>query len=156
MPLAEDLRGVLARELPHLRAVSDIASTVPRGAGKWSPREELGHLVDSAANNHQRFVRAALSSEYSGPSYVQEAWVRIHAYRDQPWEEIVGFWHQYNRVIAGVVSAIPDNVLQSPCTVGANPTVTLGWLIEDYIIHMQHHLDFLLRRPTVTPYPRVG
>lgn len=155
MPLAEDLRSLLAQELPHLRAISDAASTVPRGAGKWSPREELGHLIDSAANNHQRFVRAALSGEYSGPPYAQEAWVRIHDYREQPWDEVVEFWHQYNGMIARVVSAIPDNLLQSPCTVGSDPTITLARLIEDYIIHMQHHLDLLLRRPTVTPFPRV-
>ena len=39
------------------------------GPDSWSPRQELGHLIDSAANNHIRFVRAATEPEFSGPGY---------------------------------------------------------------------------------------
>jgi hypothetical protein len=154
MELAELLRTGIVRELPNLRGLTEERASVPRGEGKWTPKEELGHLIDSAANNHLRFVGGATSAEFRGPSYAQEEWVRIHGYRDMPWEEIVAFWFQYNRLLVQLIAAIPAARLETPCTVGAGAPVTLGYLIEDYVIHMQHHIDLLLRRETVTQYPR--
>jgi hypothetical protein len=71
-----------------------------------------------------------------------------------PWEEIVAFWFQYNRLLARLVAAIPLERLETPCTVGAGSAVTLRYLIEDYIVHLQHHIDQLLLREKVTPYPQ--
>ena len=154
MDLSEQLRDTIVRELPNLRGVSEERAAVPRGAGKWSPKEELGHLIDSAANNHLRFVNAATAPEYRGPTYAQEAWVQLHGYRDMPWEEIVAFWFQYNRLLVRVIAAIPAGKMETVCTVGTNPGVTLAYLIEDYTVHLQHHIDLLLLRPEVTRYPR--
>ena len=69
------LTQTIARELPNLRAVDDNRAAIPRGPGKWSPREELGHLIDSAANNHQRFVRAQSTPRLEFLNYEQEFWV---------------------------------------------------------------------------------
>ena len=125
----------------------------PNGPASWTPKEELGHLIDSAANNHQRFVRAALDGEYAGPGYAQNAWVAIHGYRDMPWNTLVGFWFDYNQLLAGVIENIPSEKLAAPCSVGSGQPVTLGFLITDYVKHMQHHLDHILAREMVTPYP---
>ncbi|SPE41865.1 conserved hypothetical protein [Candidatus Sulfopaludibacter sp. SbA3] len=154
MDLSALLSDTIARELPRLRAVSEEQATTPRGQGKWSPKEELGHLIDSAANNHLRFVGGATAPEFRGPGYAQEEWVRLHRYSHMPWEEIVAFWFQYNRLLARLVAAIPAGQMETKCTVGVGPAVTLGYLIEDYVVHMQHHIDQLLLRETVTPHPR--
>ena len=121
--------------------------------GKWSPKEELGHLIDSAANNHIRFVRGALEAEFRGPGYAQDDWVRLHGYGDMPWETIVNVWFQYNTLLAILVKRIPEDRLATRCFIGAGPPVTLGFVIEDYILHMQHHIDQLLGREVVTQYP---
>ncbi len=148
------LRQTIERELPVLGKLTEERASMPRGPGKWSPKEELGHLIDSAANNHIRFVRAALDAEFSGPGYSQDDWVRLHGYSGMPWETIVSLWFQYNMFLAGLVERIPEDRGGTPCFIGPSPAVTLQFIIEDYILHMQHHLDQLLSREVITPYPR--
>ena len=147
------LKQTIEREVPNLRAVNDQQASIPRAPGKWCPKEELGHLIDSAANNHIRFVCGATQPEYRGPSYAQEQWVRLHGYRDMPWATIVNFWFDYNQFLAGLVENIPDDRLVVKCLIAQGPEVTLGFVIEDYVLHMQHHIDQLLRREKVTQYP---
>ena len=106
--LSVRLRTVANRELNHLRAVEDPEASV-RPASGWSRKEELGHLVDSAANNHARFVRASFESPYRDPGYDQNAWVRVHAYHELPWSELVGFWHAYNLLLAHLVERVPGS-----------------------------------------------
>lgn len=161
MSASNDLATYLARtltaEVPHLRAIPDgpvtAESNRPSGVG-WSQREELGHLIDSAVNNHGRIVRAVLEPAYEGPGYDQEGWVTIHRYRETPWTELVEVWHAHNRVLLPLIAGILDAKLGSPCRVGGAAPVTLAFLIDDYVLHMQHHLDNVLRRNIVTKYPR--
>jgi hypothetical protein len=155
------LEALIQNELPFLQAVSEAASLIrPNGDGSWSPKEELGHLIDSASNNHQRFVRAALEPEYRGPGYAQNAWVALHGYQETPWQTLVSLWYSYNEMLARLVANIPEDKLSTPCYIGAasgrepaREPVTLGFVIEDYVLHMRHHLDHLLQRPIVTRYP---
>jgi hypothetical protein len=149
------MRETIERELPELRALSEAAALVrPNGEGSWSPKEELGHLIDSAANNHVRFVNAALGPEYRGPGYAQNDWVSIHDYQGMPWEAIVSFWYEYNRLLARAVERIPAQQLSIPCFIGsAAGPVTLGFAIEDYVLHMRRHIDHLLQRSAITQYP---
>lgn len=152
--LSQYLRTTIETELPHLRALPEVRAAKPRAPGKWCPKEELGHLIDSASNNHQRFVRAALGPEFRGPSYKQDEWVRIHGYAGMPWESIVSFWYQYNVLLAELVARIPADRIEAPCFIADYPEQRLAWVIDDYVYHMQHHIDQLLQRAVVTPYPR--
>ena len=153
--LADYLRETVSREYPILAAVRDeAASKSPAKPGAWNPKQELGHLIDSAANNHQRFVRATLHGPYEGPGYAQDDWVRLHAYEQLPWTTLVELWHQYNLFLAHLVERIPENALETVCHIGSYPQLTLGFVIDDYVLHMQHHVDHLLGREVVTKYPR--
>ncbi|HXE11271.1 MAG TPA: DinB family protein [Bryobacteraceae bacterium] len=152
--LARALVQTIERELPHLRALTDAQASVPRGEGKWRPKEELGHLIDSATNNHVRFAAASLSPKFRGSGYAQDDWVRLHGYSTMQWASIVDFWSGYNRLLVRLIERIPESQMQAQVIVGANEPVTLRFLIDDYILHMQHHIDLLLRRENVTQYPR--
>ena len=91
--LSQPLEQLILRELPLLRALPETTAGIrPAGDASWSPKEELGHLIDSAANNHVRFVRAMIEPEFRGPSYAQNDWVRVHRYQDMDWLAIVDFW----------------------------------------------------------------
>lgn len=147
------LKQTIEREIPNLRALDEERASIARGIGKWCPKEELGHLIDSASNNHIRFVNGAIQPEYRGASYAQEEWVLLHGYREMPWATIVNFWFQYNQLLAALVANLPENRLETKCLIAQGPEVTLGFVIEDYIMHMQHHIDQLLRRENVTKYP---
>ena len=149
------LQQTTDRELPCLRALDEsIAEIQPAGTASWSPKEELGHLIDSAANNHQRFVRAVLDGSYRGPGYAQNDWVRIHGYRQMPWENLVSTWYSYNSLLARLIANIPENKLDANCFIGsAGLPDTLEFVIEDYVLHMRHHIDHLLQRQSITEYP---
>ena len=157
--MPQDLAGLLQqtidRELPYLLTVSEeTARHATGGPGKWSPKEELGHLIDSAANNHIRFVLASTGGEYRGQGYAQDAWVRAHGYQDLPWKMLIDLWYQYNSLLGHLVARIPEEHLVNRCVIGWG-VLTLGFVIEDYVLHMQHHLDHVLSRETIRPYPAV-
>ncbi len=152
--LSASLQQLIERELPHLGALPESVTDVrPAGDETWSPREEMGHLIDSAANNHIRFARAMMEPEFRGPPYAQNDWVSVHRYQEMPWLKIVDFWFHYNRFLLNLLAAVPEEKLLTKCYVGSGEGVTLQFLIEDYVLHMQHHIDHLLARDHVTAYP---
>jgi hypothetical protein len=144
MDAATELRAELEKALPRLRALDEAAVMRDRGPGKWVRKEILGHLIDSAANNIQRFVRAALDGRLTLQDYDQDGWVALQRYRQRPWREVVDLWHQLNRHVAHAMESVPADRLATPCEVGDDAPVTLGWLMEDYVRHLRHHLSQIL------------
>jgi hypothetical protein len=125
----------------ELTTISEERSRVPYREGGWSRKEILGHLIDSALNNHQRFVRASLDGKYSGPTYLQEAWVRMHGYGSMEWSRLLEHWQLQNELLSEVVKRIPENRWEATCAVGENAPVTLRFLVDDYLVHLRHHID---------------
>lgn len=136
----ETLRRILAAAGPHLRGLDESRVSRQPAPGKWSQKEILGHLIDSAANNHQRFVRAQLAAELSFPKYEQDGWVRCQDYARAEWSSLVDLWHAYNAHLAFLAGGIPAAKLTTPCRIGDGSPITLGFLLEDYVQHLQHHL----------------
>jgi hypothetical protein len=149
--LADELRSTLASESTRLLAITDdVAGTRP-SLGKWSPKEVIGHLIDSATNNHGRFVRAQLSDDMVFDGYEQDAWVRVQHYNDRPWMELVSLWRALNGHIAEVVGKMtPESLSRQRTrhnldqiawrTVPLDQPVTLDYFVRDYVAHMKHHL----------------
>src|SRR5512134_1725873 len=115
--VADELGRLTEEAAARLRQLHSTAAA-ERGPGTWSRQEILGHLVDSALNNHQRFVRAQLTSELVFPGYEQERWVAAQAYGDRPWERLVALWTEANLHLAHVVSRIPVDRRLTPCRIG--------------------------------------
>jgi DinB superfamily len=151
--LAQSLQAVLDREAAALAAISDSQALEASQPGGWSKKQELGHLIDSATNNHVRFVRAAIEPRFEGPGYRQDEWVRLHNYNALPWDTLLAFWRSYNQLLVHLVSQIREDRLQTEFVIDGYVPVTLGFIIEDYVLHMQHHLDHILGRGKLTPYP---
>jgi hypothetical protein len=153
MELSLLLRQTVERELPNLQNLTDIEAAQNDGRpDSWSRKEELGHLIDSATNNHIRFVLASTGGEYRGTGYAQNDWVAAHGYQDLPWAAIVDFWYGYNMLLVHLISRMSEAPLNNRCVIGWG-VQTLRFLIEDYVLHMRHHLDHVLARDTVTAYP---
>lgn len=150
-----DFRDTIVSAKARLSDMSETQSRQKKSPDDWSPAEIIGHLIDSAANNHQRFVRAQFTEDLVFPGYEQERWVSSQKYNNEPWPEVVQFWSAYNLHLLHVVSVIPEDVLtkaRSPHTldqiafklVDKNTPATLEYLIRDYVDHLRHHLNQIL------------
>ncbi len=137
----EDLQRAVDDAAAQFAQFNDADAASPLATGKWSRKQVLGHLIDSAANNHQRFIRAQLDGPHAFPGYEQEAWVERNGYADTAWSDLVALWRAYNLHLLRVIARIPQDKLDVTCTVGNNPPMTLGFIIEDYVKHLRHHLQ---------------
>jgi hypothetical protein len=142
--IAEEFRAGCSALHEALSGVPETLADLPWREGGWTRKQILGHMLDSAANNHQRFVRASLDGSYTGPEYHQQGWVDAHGYAEMPWKALPGWWTACHELLQAVVSRIPAERLSAPCTVGSDAPVTLGFLISDYIAHQRHHLAQIL------------
>lgn len=139
--LADELRAEVRRAEGPLRAISEEAASASRGPGRWVVKEILGHLIDSAVNNHQRFVWALLVSPLELPDYDQEVWVAVQRYRERLWAELVELWVALNLHLAVVMEDVPAERLQTLCRIGNNEPATLEWWMRHYLQHVKHHLE---------------
>jgi hypothetical protein len=138
--LSEDLLQTIESAEPRLRSLRAPENAAPMLAGGWSAKEVIGHLIDSASNNHQRFVRAAIQPSLEFPGYDQAANIRVQAVQDADWPVLVTLWASYNRYLAHVIAHLPEEKLETPCRIGGGEAVTLRFLATDYLEHMLHHL----------------
>jgi hypothetical protein len=110
----------------------------------WSRQEILGHLIDSAYNNHQRLVRGANNQAIAFPPYDQNKWVENQHYNEKNWEELVNLWHLSNAHFCWVIDCLPENALQNLCNIGKETPVSIEFVITDYLRHLRLHLEQLL------------
>ncbi len=123
-----------------LKSIPAALADVPWRIGGWTRKQIVGHLLDSAANNRQRFVRASTDGEYTGPFYNQDAWVAAHGYATLPWPTLLLWWEIEHEILMTIVDRIPEERLAAQCFVGDDPPVPLRFLIEDYVTHQNWHL----------------
>jgi len=145
-------RNTIVSAKARLRDVPAEQSRHKDSADGWSPIEVMGHLIDSAANNHQRFVHAQFTDDLVFADYEQDQWVSIQKYRDESWPDVIDLWSSYNLHLLHVVSVIPEDVLTKTRAqhtldeiafkdLDKNEPATLEFLIRDYVDHLHHHLN---------------
>lgn len=148
----DDFRETIETAEKRLLSISEQQSQISRAEGKWSPKEIIGHLIDSAANNHQRFVRAQFSDELTFSGYEQEEWVRVQGYNQELWQQLVQLWKHYNLHLLHLMALVPESARTKPRTlhnldliawqtIAKSDTVTLEYFMRDYVAHMKNHLS---------------
>jgi mannose-6-phosphate isomerase-like protein (cupin superfamily) len=148
---ADELTMVVEDAARWLNVVSDAESVRRPAEDKWSTKEIIGHLIDSASNNHQRFVRARWAEDLVFPTYDQDGWVTAQQYQEAPWRELVTLWRTFNLQIARVMAAIPRDVRLREHTrhnldrvawrtIPSHTPATLDYFMRDYVGHLRHHL----------------
>ena len=139
--VAEDLGGLLGETVPGLEAIDEEGSLQTRGPGTWSRKQILGHLVDSALNNVQRFVRAQQAADLFMLDYDQPGWVAASGYQQRPWTDIIALWAVLNVHLIHVIARIPPSALETPCRIGDSEPMPLEFVVRDYVRHLRHHLE---------------
>lgn len=138
--LSEKLLLVIAAAEPRLREITALESSKPALPGGWSRKQVMAHLIDSASNNHQRFVRAAQQVSLDFPGYDQDGNIQVQAPQEADWGLLVSLWAAYNRYLAHIIAHLPASKLETPCRIGSGQPVTLGFVATDYLTHLVHHL----------------
>ena len=101
-----ELAAVVGDSARWLSTIPESSSERRPAADKWSAKEIVGHLVDSASNNHQRFVRARWADDLVFPTYDQDAWVSAQQYQHAPWGELVTLWRTFQLSAARFASTM--------------------------------------------------
>jgi hypothetical protein len=139
-PVAADLHSAL-QIAGRLRNMDESTAAKKPAPGKWSNKEILGHLIDSAANNHQRFVRLELGASIDLPGYDGDEWVRLQRYQARPWLEIIDLWVNYNTQLASVIHHVDSSSLRHVWNMPDGKNADLEFIMRDYVVHLRHHLE---------------
>ena len=134
------LKQTIDEARPRLLSISERAASDKPFPDKWSLKEVLGHLCDSATNNRQRIVRMQGKADIGTFVYDQKVWVTSQHYQSEPWEQLVEFWYLYNAHLAHIIAHVDRGALGHLCDMGYAKPATLKFVIEDYIRHVDHHL----------------
>jgi hypothetical protein len=173
--MTEEAGRAIEYEAPMAEVVADFRATIEQSAARllaldeserdgrapgeegWTPRQIVGHLIDSAANNHRRFVLGQFTDDLVFDGYAQEDWVRSQAYDRADWDGLVALWRSYNLHLAHVMSHAAEEVLRRERrahtldriafkAVAQGRPATLEYLMRDYVGHLKHHLRQIFPR----------
>ncbi|UQB67256.1 DinB family protein [Epilithonimonas zeae] len=135
------LRDIVEKQIAKFHSISENQWNEKLSEEKWSKKEILGHLCDSAFTNIRRFV-VTQYKENENIVYDQNFWVKAQNYQNTPISNIINLWKYLNLQIVNVVENIPDELLENICdtTKSEKQSFTLRFIIDDYISHMNHHL----------------
>jgi len=154
--VARELERVLVASETDLTSISETVAGDPRAAGKWSRKEIIGHLIDSASNNHQRFVRGAQQADLHLPGYDQNWCVTVQRPNEISWTLLLSLWSSYNRYLAHVIASLPTDSASHLIRIGDSAPVDLLWVASDYVEHLKHHVNQIIGprfSSTYSPHP---
>ena len=154
-PWLDDFEQTIQSATEKLRLITEMESAQPRAEDHWSAKQIIGHLIDSAANNHARFVLGQLKDDLVFPGYDQNGWVNTNHYQEAPWPQLIDLWRSYNLHLHHLMAHADSAKLNTPCTlhslqeiafktVPQSKPVTLEYLMKDYVDHLKHHLGQIL------------
>ena len=138
---AARLRGAIDEAARLFAGVDEARTTVRPAPGKWCAREVLGHLIDSACNNHRRFVLAHDPEMKQWEAYQQDPWVQAQDYAGEPWRDLVALWTAYNRHLARVMAITPAAIAtRGAASADGSQQLSVAFIMDDYVTHVMHHL----------------
>lgn len=142
--VAQNLRNITKQIVPQLKAISNEDAAIKLRPEKWSKKEIIGHLIDSASNNQQKFVRTMQQPHLDFVGYQQDFWVASQEYNQVDWLIVVGLWSFYNFHIAHIIESVDPSVLDNTISIAGSQPFTLRFIMTDYAEHLKHHLKQIL------------
>lgn len=141
---ATELLEVLEGQMPELLKITEEEAGI-KPDSRWSKKEILGHLIDSACNNQQKFVRTMQSGQHLDfAGYDQDFWVKAQDYQQRNWKDLLVFWDVYNRHLAYLIRQVSDKDVQKTISIDGASPCALSDIMADYVVHLKHHLKQIL------------
>lgn len=138
------LHEIIGKATPLLKQISDKEASYKSNPKKWSKKEIIGHLIDSACNNQQKFVRLMETEKLNFVKYNQDDWVNNQRYNQANWLQMVDLWHLYNLHLSHIIAYVVPEKLQHQITIEEVGPFTLEFIMKDYIEHLKHHLKAVI------------
>lgn len=138
------LREIVSKATPLLKLISDADAEYKASLTKWSKKEIIGHLIDSAGNNQQKFVRLMETPNLHFVKYDQDAWVTNQRYNQADWHQLIDLWKMYNLHLSHVIEYVVPEKLQHQITINNDGPFTLEFIMKDYVEHLKHHLKSVI------------
>ena len=141
--LATDLQDTVDAAFKELSHLLDEHARKQPVSGEWSIKEIVGHLIDSASNNHQRWLRLQISKDLRFPDYGKDnlKWVEIQKYNDQPWKSLLQLWQVFNTHLSTMIRNVNTECLEHIWAIDEDHFITLEGLMVDYLRHLKVHLE---------------
>jgi hypothetical protein len=149
--IAKQLHQIVIDYSDKLKSVSEEEYPFKPARNKWSKKEILGHLIDSAQNNIRRFV-VGQYEDLPKIIYKQDNWVTIAGYQDYDTKDLIEFWRSINNHASIILLRISKEAAQRKCDTNDPEPCTIEWLAVDYIKHLLHHLHQILNLEPIA-YP---
>ena len=140
--VANRIKEIVGRETPVLYSYTEEMVSLLRNAQGRTVKEILGHLIDSASNNHQRMVRLHYNDTLSFPDYTDanDLWIAVQRYNEAPWKEVVGLWEYYNLHLARIIGGFDQSKLGNLWHDSQGRAISLGEMAGSYLWHLELHL----------------
>ncbi len=143
----EELTAIIDAFGEKFRSIPETQFSEKPLPHKWSKKEVLGHLIDSAQNNLRRFICGQYESSPPVIAYNQDFWVSANAYQDMSKADVILLWKAINERIVAVLRNMPEKNFACHCDTGRGGVAELHdlrWLAGDYVKHMKHHLNQII------------
>ena len=138
---ADSLREVLAQVEPLLRNLNDDTASLKPSPQKWSPKQVIGHLIDSGNNNQMKFTKLISHNNIDVEGYQQDEWVMAQNYQAYDWHDLLIFWRCLNLHIAHIIENTPSSALNHEISVNGAGSYRLDFIMTDYVEHIKHHIN---------------
>lgn len=138
------LREIISKATPLLKLIRDADAEYKANPTKWSKKEIIGHLIDSAGNNQQKFVRLMETENLRFVKYDQDMWVTNQRYNQADWHQLIDLWETYNLHLSHVIEYVVPEKLQHQITIDDDGPFTLEFIMKDYVEHLKHHLKSVI------------
>jgi hypothetical protein len=150
-----ELRQLIDEYTKNFNRMSEADFSVKPSLAKWSKKEVLGHLIDSAQNNHRRFICGQYETVPPKIVYDQDFWVSANGYQEIKKEDIILHWKLINERIADVLTNMPAENYWHECDTckQVSELHKLDWLAADYVKHMKHHINQIIPQSFNLTYP---
>jgi hypothetical protein len=138
-----------------ISAIAEQGFSAKPMPNKWSKKEVLGHLIDSAHNNLRRFICGQYEATPPKIVYDQDFWVSANNYQHADSKEVIATWKSINHRIGTVLETMPASSYAKECNTGKDSVSlhTLEWLAKDYVKHLKHHLNQIIPNSFDIVYP---